>query len=109
MQCVLDGPVPTDHLLEESPPLRRALAFWAATRLGGCFALPAAVLPYRDLLEVGELMNTRWLNVDSPPPSPPTSSSDSPCVSSSSPPPPPPRILRRLLVLLLLLLFHASV
>lgn len=49
--CALEGPVPAIALLAESAPLRRALAFWAATRLGGAFALPAAVAPYRELLE----------------------------------------------------------
>lgn len=51
VQCALEGPVPVAHLLEESPSLRRALAYWAATRLGGKYALPAVVDPYRELLE----------------------------------------------------------
>ena len=43
--------VPSRALLAESPHLRAAVAFWAATRLGGAAATPAAVAPYRALLE----------------------------------------------------------
>jgi hypothetical protein len=59
--------VPAAALLAESAPLRRALAFWAATRLGGAFALPAAVAPYRDLLEAPMLELLCGLPLGGPP------------------------------------------
>jgi hypothetical protein len=67
LRCALEGPVPAEVLLAESPPLRRALAYWASCRLGGCYALPACVLPYRDLLEPAMMDLMCGLPVGGPP------------------------------------------
>lgn len=76
LRCALEGPVPAEVLLAESPPLRRALAYWASCRLGGCYALPACVLPYRNLLEPAMMDLMCGLPVGGPPDRQPVPSAD---------------------------------